>query len=82
MNLRERIRTRLNLVFQEVFDDDTFQIHDTLTSDDVEEWDSIMHITLVIATEQEFGLRLNAAQLGKLDNVGAMVDLLIEKGIV
>lgn len=76
---REHIRKRLNSVFQEVFDDDEIQIFDEMTAKDIEEWDSLMHITLVVATEKEFGLRLNAAEVGKLQNVGAMLDILVER---
>lgn len=76
---RQEIMQRLNQVFREVFDDDSLQIHDATTADDIEEWDSVEHISLVIATEKTFNIRLNAAEVGKLQNVGAMVDLLLER---
>ncbi len=75
-NRRDEIRRRLNQVFVEVFDDDSIQIFDEMTAKDVEDWDSLMHISLVVATEKEFGVRLNAAEVGKLENVGAMLALL------
>jgi acyl carrier protein len=78
-NKRKQIKERLNRVFQEVFDDDTIHIFDQMTAKDLEEWDSLMHIILVVATEKEFGLRLNAAEVGQLDNVGAMIDLLLAR---
>lgn len=73
---RKAIRDRLNVVFQEVFDDDSIEIFDEMTADDIDEWDSLMHITLVVAVEKEFDVRLNAAEIGKLENVGAMIALL------
>ena len=76
---REEIRRRLNRVFIEVFDDDTIEIFDEMTAKDIEEWDSLMHISLVVATEKAFGVRLNAAEVGKLENVGAMLILLEER---
>ena len=76
---REEIRRRLNRVFIEVFDDDTIEIFDEMTAKDIEEWDSLMHISLVVATEMAFGVRLNAAEVGKLENVGAMLILLEER---
>ena len=76
---REDIRRRLNQVFIEVFDDDTIEIFDEMTAKDVEEWDSLMHISLVVATEKAFNVRLNAAEVGKLENVGAMLALLEER---
>jgi acyl carrier protein len=76
---REQLKKRLNRVFQEVFEDKTIQITDAMTAKDIAEWDSLMHIALVVATEKEFGLRLNAAEVGKLQNVGAMLDILVER---
>lgn len=73
------VRERLNRIFQEVFDDDEIQIFDEMTANDVDEWDSLMHITLVIAIEKEFGVELNAAEVGNLSNVRAMVDLLVQR---
>ena len=76
---RQQIRMKLNGVFQEVFDDNTIQVFDEMTAKDIQEWDSLMHITLVVATEKEFNLRLNASEIGKLENVGAMIDLIIKR---
>jgi len=75
---RAQIQQRLNEVFRQVFDDDNLQIHDSMTAKDIDEWDSLMHITLVISVEKEFGIRMNSAEVGKLENVGAMIGL-IEK---
>jgi acyl carrier protein len=77
---RDEVRGRLQEVFREVFDDDTIAINDETISGDIDEWDSLMHITLVVATESEFGLRLNAAEVGKLANVGSLIDILVERG--
>ncbi len=78
---REQIKNRLERIFQDVFDDETTRIFDSMTAKDIEEWDSLMHITLVVATEKEFHLRLNAAEVGKLENVGAMLDLIMERTV-
>jgi len=76
---RDQMRLKLNEIFVEVFDDDEIKIFDAMTATDIEEWDSLMHITLVVATEKAFDVRLNAADVGKLENVGAMLDLLEAK---
>ena len=70
------IRSRLNTVFQNVFDDPTIQIQDAMTAADIEDWDSVAHITLILSVEEAFGVRLNAAEIGKLSDVGGMVELL------
>lgn len=54
-------------------------IFDEMMADDIDEWDSITHISLVIAVESEFGLRMNAAEIIGLENVGAMIRLLETK---
>jgi len=79
VDLNGEVTDRLNRVFVETFDDDTIKIYDTMTADDLDEWDSVSHISLVLAVEKEFGIRLNAAEIGKLENVGAMVALLMKK---
>ena len=79
MDLHGEVTDRLNRVFVETFDDQTIKIHDNMTADDLDEWDSVSHISLVLAVEKEFGIRLNAAEIGNLENVGAMIALLIKK---
>lgn len=76
-NQRIKIMQRLNRVFQEVFDDENLQINEKTNAKDIEEWDSVEHISLVIAIEKEFTIRMNAAEVGKLQNVGGIIDLLI-----
>ena len=79
MHERIEITDRLAAVFHEVFDDDSIKLRDDMTAKDIEEWDSLNHITLVLAVEKEFGVRLNAAEVGSLANVGKMIDLLVTR---
>lgn len=76
---RQKLYDRLNRVFQEVFEDDDIKITNDTTANDIEGWDSLMQITLVVAIEKEFSIRLNAAEVGKLENVGAMLKLIEAK---
>lgn len=71
---RERIRGKLNAIFCDVFDDDAIVISDATTAKDIPGWDSLMQITLVVAAEKAFSVKLNARAIGKLANVGEMVD--------
>jgi acyl carrier protein len=79
MSSLEAISDQLQAVFRDVFEDDDIVIFDEMTAADLDEWDSITHITLVIAVEQAFSVRLNASEIGELENVGAMIRLLSEK---
>ena len=73
---RKEIQERMVLIFREVFDDETIEVYDSMSAHDVEDWDSLNHITLVVNIEKEFGLKLNAAEVGGLENVGEMIKLL------
>lgn len=76
---RDAIILRLNGVFQETFDDPELRISEAMTAADLDEWDSLQHIVLVLAVEREFAVKLNPAEVGKLENVGRMVDLLLAR---
>ena len=78
-NSQDDIRRRLTKIFHDVFDDDEIVLVDDMIADDVEDWDSLSHINLVVVCEKEFGVRLAPAEVGKLANVGAMIRLLVER---
>lgn len=66
----------LNQVFKDVFDRPELVIHENTTASDVAGWDSIQHISLVIAVEEHFNVRLSTADVTKLKNVGDMIQLI------
>lgn len=72
----EEILKRLNGVFCDIFDDDDIVITPDSVADDIEEWDSLNQIKIILACEKEFDLRLNARDINSLENVGGMVALL------
>jgi len=76
---REEITRKLTEVFRSVFDDDTIVLTPQTTSDDIEEWDSLNQIKIILAAEQVFGLKLNARKINVLTNVGQMIDYLMEE---
>jgi|TARA_B100000315_G_scaffold207721_1_gene202605 acyl carrier protein len=76
---RQEIVNKLNSIFRDVFDDDSIEIFGGMTAEDILDWDSLNHITLVINVEKEFGLKLNLAEVGKLENIDEMIQLLLEK---
>ncbi len=77
---KSEIYERLTEVFRDVFDDDTIEIDDETTADDIEDWDSIEHITLVGAVESEFGVRFKMGEVSGMKNVGEMVKIIMERG--
>jgi acyl carrier protein len=70
---------KVQRIFREVFDDDTLVIEDSTNSSDIEDWDSLEHITLVVSMEKEFGLKFDLKEVNELANVGEMVDLIASK---
>ena len=73
---RAEIYERLTAVFRDVFDDESLTISDNTTANDIEDWDSIEHITLVGAVENEFGVRFKMGEISTMKNVGEMVDII------
>ena len=76
---REEIYERLNEVFRDVFDDDSISVGDATTAADVEGWDSLVHISLLSAIEDEFDIEFSMGQTVSMKNVGEMVDFLEEE---
>lgn len=61
---------RLTDVFREVFDDETIILNDEMTADDVDAWDSMSYVNLIIAIEIAFGIEFNQSEILKFSNVG------------
>lgn len=75
---RTDILAKLNEIFCDVFDDEDIVLTDATNSDDIEDWDSLEQINLLVAIEKQFSIKFSLADVADLENVGAMVDL-IEK---
>jgi acyl carrier protein len=67
---------RLNHIFRDVLDDDDLHLTPTTTATDVDEWDSLSHVRLMLTVEREFRIKLNAAEISGLKNVGELVTLI------
>ena len=76
---REEVFERLNEVFRDVFDDESIEVNENTTSADIEDWDSLEHISLMSAVEQEFGVKFTMGQVVTMKNVGEMARLIEEK---
>jgi acyl carrier protein len=74
-----QIYARLSEVFESVFDDDSIQLTPALTAKDVDGWDSLTHIRLLLTVERSFKVKFSTSEIGKLENVGGLVALIQEK---
>lgn len=73
------IYQKLTGVLRDVFDDDALQARPDLTAADVDDWDSLTHIRLMLSVERAFGIKFSAAEVGHLKNVGELADLIQAK---
>lgn len=76
---REEVYEKMNEIFRKIFDDEEITVSDTTTADDIEGWDSLEHINLVVAIEKNFGIKFNMDEVAKMQNVGEMVDIIMQK---
>lgn len=75
----EEIFERVNNVFRDVFDDETITVNENTTSSDIEDWDSLEHINLIVAIENEFGIKFGMNEVTGMKNVGEMVKIIKDK---
>ena len=76
---REQVFKDLTEIFWDVFDDEDIVLTDATTADDIEDWDSLEHINLVVAVEKQFSIKFNMGEVNSFQNVGEMVDLILQR---
>ncbi len=76
---REKAYEVLNEIFREVFDDETLTVGPATTAEDIEDWDSLEHINLVVAVEKKFGVKFNIGEVNGMNNVGEMVETILKR---
>lgn len=76
---RDEVYDRLNGVFRTVFDDDSITVCDETTSADIEDWDSLEHIDLIVSIEKEFDMKFTMSETTGMKNVGEMVDIILQR---
>ena len=62
-----------------MFDDEEITVKPETVADDIEDWDSMMHITLVGAVEDEFGVRFKMGEVSTMKNVGEMAEIIASR---
>ena len=75
------VYVKLTQVFHDVFDDDSIVVTPELTADEVDEWDSLSHIRLIVAVEKQYGLKFSAAEVRNFKNVGEFVALIQSRAL-
>ena len=73
---REEVLAKLSKIFADVLNRTLPAIQESSTAKDIPGWDSLSHINIVLAVEQEFGVKLRASQIARLKDVGGFVDII------
>ena len=71
-----QVYSQLKKIFEDVFDDDSIQLTAALSAKDVDGWDSLTHIRLILTVEKAFKIKFSTSEIGKLENVGDLVSLI------
>lgn len=76
---RTEVVNRLTPIFRKVFNDETVEVTDGLTANDVAGWDSLSHMLLIAEVESGFSIKFKLKDLNKMRNVGDMIDIILSK---
>ena len=76
---RNEVLDRVQEIFRDVLDDDEIVLTDQTTADDVDDWDSLSHIQLIVAVEKAFHVKFTSKEILSWKNIGEMVDCILAK---
>ena len=74
-----QIYAQLQKTLEDVFDDDSITVTPTLSAKDVDGWDSLTHIRLILTVEKVFKIKFSTSEIGRLENVGDLVALIVAR---
>ena len=76
---RNQILAEVQEIFRDVLDNEEIELQDASTADDIEEWDSLTHIQLIVAIEKHFKIKFTSKEILSWQNVGQMIDCIAAK---
>lgn len=76
---KEQIFAEVKKIMLDVFDEDNLIIDENTTSDNIEDWDSITHITLMASIENKFAIKFTMNEIASMKNIGELVELIGKK---
>lgn len=76
---RKEILEKMEEIFTDVMDLKDIKLKDETSADDIEEWDSLSHIQIIVAIEKTFGIKFYSQEMITWKNVGDMVDCIQKK---
>lgn len=76
---KSQILDEVQAIFREVLDNEEIVLANDTTADDIEEWDSLTHIQLIVAIEKHFNIRFTSREILSWQNVGQLIDSIAAK---
>ena len=76
---REQVIERVTEIFCDVMDLDEIELKDETTADDVEEWDSLSHVRLIVSVEKSYSIKFSNAEISELGRFGDLIDGILAK---
>ena len=76
---KDQIIREVQEIFRDVLDNEEIVLTNETTADDIEEWDSLTHIQLIVAIEKHFQIRVTSREILSWQNVGEMIDCIASK---
>ena len=76
---KTEVLAKVQEIFQDVLDNEDIELSYETTADDIDEWDSLSHIQLIVAIEKEFKVKFTSKEIMSWGNVGEMIDNIINK---
>ena len=76
---REEVRSRLSGIFETVLDKHDLKLTDNMTTDDIDNWDSLTNMTIISEIERQWQIKLKLRDIIKMKNIGDMIDTIVKK---
>ncbi len=76
---KQAVLQEVNRIFIDVLDDEAIVLGEETTADDIEEWDSLTHVRLIISIEKRFNIRFTSLEIQKFKNVGDICEAIAAK---
>ena len=76
---RLEVFEKLQEIFMDLLDDEEFQLSEDISMDTLKDWDSLMHISLISAVEDEFDIKFSMKEVVNMENVGEMADIIVRE---
>jgi len=73
---KDRIKNELQMIFQDVFDDNSIVINEGMTAKDIKDWDSFNHVRLIVSVEEHFKITMATSEVMDLSSVGDLIGLI------